>query len=187
MGSGHRHSENLGFAAASNSGASATDANAFAFLNNDMRVDRLWLEEFVVASSPRPATCVSPASSFQLGRLPDRLGRRPHQLPRRPSQDHLDLDLEETLIEDGRELPFPCGGSMLISRRVFFDVGAFDPTFFAYCEDVDLGWRLWVIGYKVRLAARSRCFHRRHGTGRRCRFSTAGAVNATRSCRLSRT
>ena len=54
---------------------------------------------------------------------------------------------------------------MLISRQVFLDVGAFDPAFFAYCEDVDLGWRLWVLGYKVRLAARSRCFHRRHGTG----------------------
>jgi GT2 family glycosyltransferase len=159
------HSENLGFAAASNSGASATDAECVAFLNNDMRVDRLWLDELVGAYEPETGyVCVAGVILTWDGSQIDFVDGRIN-FHGAPSQEHLDLDLDETLIEDGRELPFPCGGSMLISRQVFLDVGAFDPAFFAYCEDVDLGWRLWVLGYKVRLAARSRCFHRRHGTG----------------------
>ena len=38
---------------------------------------------------------------------------------------------------------------MLIHRQTFLDVGGFDPEYFAYFEDVDLGWRLWVLGYRV--------------------------------------
>ena len=37
---------------------------------------------------------------------------------------------------------FACGGSMLIGREAFLDAGGFDEDFFAYFEDVDLGWRL---------------------------------------------
>src|SRR5205085_84910 len=40
----------------------------------------------------------------------------------------------------------------------------FDSAYFAFFEDVDFGWRLWVAGYKVRLAGRARSFHRHHGT-----------------------
>jgi len=82
-----------------------------------------------------------------------------------PDAEYLDAPVEEALIEDGRDLPFACGGAMLISRDLFLELGGFDPDYFAYCEDVDLGWRLWVTGHRVRLAARSRVFHRRHGTG----------------------
>ena len=38
---------------------------------------------------------------------------------------------------------------MLIHRDTFLEVGGFDPEYFAYFEDVDLGWRLWVLGYRV--------------------------------------
>ena len=38
---------------------------------------------------------------------------------------------------------------MLIHRRTFLDAGGFDPHFWAYFEDVDLGWRLWLLGHKV--------------------------------------
>ena len=38
---------------------------------------------------------------------------------------------------------------MLIHRDIFLEVGGFDESFFAYFEDVDLGWRLWLMGYRV--------------------------------------
>ena len=68
------------------------------------------------------------------------------------------------MIEDRRALPFACGGSMLVDRALFLDLGAFDESFFAYFEDVDFGWRLWLTGHRVRLAAGARSFHHHHGT-----------------------
>ena len=69
----------------------------------------------------------------------------------------------EEVSQDG-EILFPCGGAMLIDRQVFLEVGGFDPDYFALFEDVDLGWRLWVMGYRVAFAAESITYHRGHST-----------------------
>ena len=53
---------------------------------------------------------------------------------------------------------------MVVRRRLFLEVGGFDDSFFAFFEDVDFGWRLWVLGYEVRYAPKSRVYHRHHGT-----------------------
>ncbi|MCJ7473408.1 MAG: glycosyltransferase, partial [Actinobacteria bacterium] len=63
-------------------------------------------------------------------------------------------------------LPFVNGGAMMISRKVFIECGGFDEDFFAYYEDVDLGWRLWVLGYKVVFAPDSIVYHHHHGTSK---------------------
>ena len=48
-----------------------------------------------------------------------------------------------------RDLLFACGGSMAARRDVFLACGGFDEDYFAFFEDIDLGWRLWVLGYEV--------------------------------------
>lgn len=53
---------------------------------------------------------------------------------------------------------------MLIKRSVFLEVGGFDEDYFAYYEDVDLGWRLWLTGYKVTFAPNAIVYHRHHGS-----------------------
>jgi hypothetical protein len=65
-----------------------------------------------------------------------------------------------------RKTLFACGGSMAIDARVFEDVGGFDEEFFAYYEDVDLGWRLWVQGHECRYVPSSVCYHRHSSTSR---------------------
>jgi len=156
---------NLGFAAASNIGAETATADCVAFLNNDMHVDSQWLAALVESYEPEAGyVCVAGAILSWDGKQIDFVDGRIN-FHGAPDAEYLDQPAEEGLIEDGRDLPFPCGGAMLISRDLFLEIGGFDPDYFAYCEDVDLGWRLWVSGYKVRLAAGSRCFHRRHGTG----------------------
>ncbi len=49
----------------------------------------------------------------------------------------------------GDELLFACGGNLLVRRRSFLAAGGFDESYFAYLEDVDLGWRLWSGGERV--------------------------------------
>jgi hypothetical protein len=53
------------------------------------------------------------------------------------------------LPEDEAELFFPCGGNMLVRKASFEAAGGFDEDYFAYLEDVDLGWRLWSGGERV--------------------------------------
>ena len=157
--------ENLGFAAACNEGARAATSDCVAFLNNDMRVEPHWLRGLVSGLDPASGyVCVGGVILDWEGA---RIGFAGGWVTFHGSagQEHFLDPMREELVEDGRDLPFACGGSMLIDRDVFLDLGGFDPSYFAYYEDVDLGWRLWLAGYKVRLAGTARCFHRHHGTG----------------------
>jgi hypothetical protein len=52
---------------------------------------------------------------------------------------------------------------LLIEREVFLRSGGFDEDYFAYYEDVDLGWRLWVMGYKVLYVGAAVAVHKHHG------------------------
>jgi GT2 family glycosyltransferase len=157
--------QNLGFAEAVNRAAKATAADAVALLNNDMRVDPGWLRELVRLYDPEDGyPCVG-------GVILDWEGARVQfaegivNFHGAAAQVPFGEPLEQVRIEDGRELPFACGGSMLIDRRLFLEVGGFDEDYFAYFEDVDLGWRLILMGHGTRLAAGSRCYHRHHATG----------------------
>ena len=68
---------------------------------------------------------------------------------------------------EGSPVLFASGGAMLIHRATFLAVGGFDPEYFAYFEDVDLGWRLWALGYKVVYAPNSVVRHIGGATGTR--------------------
>ena len=160
-----REEQNLGFAQAVNVGARASTAECLALANNDMRLDSSWLRELVRAYDPEAGySCVGGLILSLDGERVDFAEGYVtfHGTAGQISQGELVNDIP---LVDGRELLFACGGSLLVNRKLFLDVGGFDPAFFAYFEDVDLGWRLWLAGNKVRLATRARSFHHRHGTG----------------------
>jgi GT2 family glycosyltransferase/glycosyltransferase involved in cell wall biosynthesis len=158
--------ENLGFAGGNNTAAQRVSSDCLAFLNNDMEVEPSWLRELIAAYDPDAGyRCVGGVILNWHG-------------------DHLDfadgvvnyhgfgyqigfgLPLSMVDLRHERELLFACGGAMLVQRRTFLDLGGFDAEFFAYFEDVDFGWRLWLAGHRVRLADRARSRHMHHGTTR---------------------
>lgn len=47
-----------------------------------------------------------------------------------------------------REVFSPCGAAAIYPKNIFMEVGGFDSDFFAYVEDIDLGFRLRLAGYK---------------------------------------
>jgi GT2 family glycosyltransferase/glycosyltransferase involved in cell wall biosynthesis len=157
--------ENLGFAAACNRGAREAQGGIVAFLNNDMRVEPDWLrmlvepliaEPDVVATSARILSWDGKEIDFVGGSV-NFYGHGFQPLHGRPAHEFAGSAPTPVL--------FACGGSMAIRRDVFLSSGAFDEDYFAFFEDIDLGWRLWVLGYRVLFVPAAVAYHKGHATG----------------------
>lgn len=158
---------NTGFAPAVRTGVEAATGQCVALINNDMRADPSWLSELVRAYAPDEGyVCVAGQILSWDGSELD-FGEGAMNFYGMGYQVGFGTPVERTNTEDGRDLLFACGGSMLVNRDVYLSTGGFDPKFFAYFEDVDFGWRLWLLGHKVRMAANAKTFHRLHGTSSR--------------------
>jgi hypothetical protein len=57
------------------------------------------------------------------------------------------------------EIPWGCGGSLLVRRRQFAALDGFDPTFLIDFEDVDLGWRAAMWGWTHWFVPQARVYH----------------------------
>jgi GT2 family glycosyltransferase len=57
------------------------------------------------------------------------------------------------------EVAYTSGAAMLLPREALLEVGLFDETLWLYHEDLDLGWRLRLHGYRNLLAPGSVCRH----------------------------
>ncbi|MBM3702927.1 MAG: glycosyltransferase [Actinobacteria bacterium] len=159
-----KNGKNMGFAYANNQAARAAKGEYVAFLNNDTRVDKDWLLELlrpiyrdkeVVASGSKVLSFDGEKIDFVGGMI---------NFEGKGFQIDYGVPVEEDNYNKYAFLPFVNGGAMLVNRRVFLDVGGFDEDFFAYYEDVDFGWRLWVLGYKVIFSPKSIVYHHHHGT-----------------------
>ena len=49
---------------------------------------------------------------------------------------------------------------MFIRRQAFIDAGEFDPDYFIFMEESDLGWRTWLAGYKNIFCPKSIVYHK---------------------------
>ncbi|HUF85104.1 MAG TPA: glycosyltransferase, partial [Acidimicrobiia bacterium] len=73
-------------------------------------------------------------------------------------------DPDDHTHETERDVPFASGAAMFVRADVFREAGGFDERYFLLFEDVDLGWRLWLLGHRVRYVPASLAFHRHHAT-----------------------
>ena len=139
------NAENLGFAAAVNQGARAANGRWLALLNPDAFAAPDWLARLVAATAAHPD-----ARSFTSRQL---MAEDPTKL------DGLGdvMALAGYPFRGGYTHPNPghlepgwvfsaCGGAMMIDRALFLKLGGFDERLFCYCEDVDLGYRLRLVG-----------------------------------------
>jgi len=65
----------------------------------------------------------------------------------------------KTKTDDIKEISSARGACMLIRKKIFDKLGGFDEKFFFSFEDVDLGWRSWILGYKVVVVPNSIVYH----------------------------
>jgi GT2 family glycosyltransferase len=146
-----RLEQNTGFAAGCNRGAAESSADFVAFLNDDALADPQWLNRMFEAldGSEAGTMCVASRILSRDGKEIEFNGASSNLFGvGRPRSVWGWPDAAQPPTK-GSPLLFASGGAMLIHRRTFLDAGGFDPSFFAYFEDVDLGWRLWVLGHRV--------------------------------------
>jgi GT2 family glycosyltransferase len=153
---------NYGFAEGNNRAAQSARHDWLAFLNNDMHVEPSWLRSLVAPLQEAPhIACVASRIANWDGSAVDFIGGGVNFQGHGFQVDH---GMPSSSKDTARPLLFPCGGAMLIRRDLFSDVGGFDPDYFAFFEDVDLGWRLNLLGHDVWYEPNATAFHRHHGT-----------------------
>ena len=156
---------NLGFAGGVNAGIRKAQGALVALLNNDTEAGPEWLAEMRLAFGRHPGagmvaskillfdrrdTLHSAGDFYRVDGIP---GNRGVWQPDSP-----EFNVEGPVFG-------PCGAAVGYRREMLQDVGLFDESLFAFCEDVDLAWRGQVAGWPCIYAPRSVIYHRLSATG----------------------
>jgi GT2 family glycosyltransferase/LmbE family N-acetylglucosaminyl deacetylase len=165
---------NLGFGEANRRGALEARGDFLVLLNSDTVVEEGWLAGLLAPLDTEPdvaATC----STLRLLATPELLNGLGGGMTRLAyAYDHgyrFPYAPWDPAGEGPRRLDvlFPTAAAMAMRRHEFFGLGGFDPAFFMYHEDVDLGWRLWILGRRVVVCRDSVVRHAFLGTSKAAR------------------
>jgi GT2 family glycosyltransferase len=167
--------ENLGFARGNNLAihAAAAESEWIALLNPDAFVEPHWLEALLSATHDYPdfdvfgSKLVNAADPARLDGAGDvyhvsgLVWRMGHGAAVSSSSEQV------------REVFSPCAAAALYRRSALLEVGGFDEDYFCYVEDVDLGFRLRLAGYRCLYVPTSVAHHVGSGTtgGQRSDFA----------------
>ncbi|MBE2294626.1 MAG: glycosyltransferase family 2 protein, partial [Phycisphaerales bacterium] len=168
-----RLDRNCGFAAANNLAVrQAGEVKWLALLNPDAFPEPDWLERLLATAQAYP-DCASVGARLVNAHHPDRLdgtGDIYHVSGLAWRRDHGKPMAAAT--NDADEIFAPCAAAALYRYDAFCEAGGFDEDFFCYFEDVDLGFRLRLLGYSCRYAPDAVAHHIGSAvTGRRSPFS----------------
>jgi len=148
---------NIGFAAANNLGARLAQGAWLALLNPDAFPEPDWLESLVTAATTHP-------NSFFASRQIQ--ANRPALLDGEGDiyyTSGLALRRNYNVRYFGAGLPrevfSACAAAAMYPRKEFLEAGGFDEDYFAYHEDVDLGFRLRLRGLRCFQVPAAVVFH----------------------------
>ncbi len=156
---------NAGFVAACNAGVAAAKGEVLVLLNNDTEAEPGWLEALVagLVAQPEAGSAASKMLLFDrrdtLHTAGDLMGK--DGIPRNRGV----WEKDEGQYDQDRWVFGPCGGAAAYRRAAWDQAGGFDPALFMYLEDVDLAWRLQLLGWKSIYVAEARVYHQLSATG----------------------
>jgi len=158
--------ENLGFARGNNLAinAAAAESEWIALLNPDAFVESRWLEALLSAVRDNPSfdffgsKLVNAADPSVL----DGAGDAYHVSGLVWRMEH--GTSVSSVSGQLREVFSPCAAAAMYRRSALLEVGGFDEDYFCYSEDVDLGFRLRLAGYRCLYVPSSVAHHVGSGT-----------------------
>ncbi len=154
---------NLGFTGGCNLGVSHATGEFIAFLNNDARPDAEWIREAV--NTFATGEDIGAVASKVLDWDGDKvdfldaavtwygMGYKPHA-----------GETDRGAWDEEKDVLFGTGAAMFIRAHVFEELDGFDDDYFMFYDDVDLGWRLNLLGYRFRFQPKSLAFHKHHAS-----------------------
>lgn len=150
---------NLGFAEANNIGVRHARGQWLALLNNDAFPAVDWLEQLYGARKRNPeyAFFASKLINAQDQSSVESTGDIYHVSG---NAWHRDYNLfEEQAIDDEGEVFSACAAAAFYNRQAFEKVGGFDEDYFSHIEDIDLGFRLQLYGYRCMYVPSAKVLH----------------------------
>lgn len=155
--------KNYGFSKAVNVGIKHAKTPYVILLNNDTTVDAHYVEEMIKAIEQSPRIFSVSSKMIQMyhpelidsaGDLYTLLGWGVCRGTGRPISNYTEAD----------EIFTACAGAAIYRRSAFKKIGYFDENHFAYLEDIDVGYRAKIYGYKNMYCPTALVYHVGSGT-----------------------
>ena len=156
-----KNTSNLGFAEGNNVGAKYATGEYLFFLNIDTEIQ-----------SNTIANCVCQFHSHsEVGIVQPKLILLNNKTIFDSAGDFIDmygnavrrggdaLEIDQGQYDQDIDIFSARGAALMIQKSIYFESGGFDPIFFLDFEDIDLCWRVRLMGYNIKLAPTSIVYH----------------------------
>ncbi len=155
--------KNIGFSAANNIAINRTKTKYIATLNNDTIVPENWLENLVESAEKDDSVgMVAGKMYYQSTNIIDNIGLRINKNGLGTNIGNGEIDKGQ--FDNRQETFAPCAGAALYRKKMLNQIGLFDQDFFAYYEDLDIGWRARIFGWKCKFTPHSIVYHYHSGS-----------------------
>jgi GT2 family glycosyltransferase len=173
---------NYGFCKPNNEGAKRSTGEYLVFLNNDTEVTKEWLSELVkpALESPGVICCASRMLYDDRRETINTAGGKITIIGGGYYRGYGEKNSSK--FDRLENVSFGCGAGVLVKRDFFLSIGGFDEDYFASGEEYDLGWKVWLYGFKVVYAPQALMYHKESGTfGSRSTFDPYKVYLGTRN------
>ena len=156
--------ENLGFSGAVNQGIAMSTTPYVILLNNDTEVDADYVGELVksISASDRIFSVSAKMIRYYERELMDDAGDL-YNIIGWGFQRGIGQPVERYEKNNVRVFT-ACAGAAIYRRAIFDEIGLFDLMHFAYLEDIDVGYRARIYGYRNLYCSKAIVYHIGSGT-----------------------
>lgn len=163
--------KNYGFAEGYNKAFKQVEAEYYLLLNSDVDVPEGWLAPLLdfMESHPKAAACqpklraIKDRDSFEYagaaGGFIDKYG-----YPFCRGRIFETVEKDHGQYDRNMEILWATGACMMVRSKDYWDAGGLDGRFFAHNEEIDLCWRIRLLGRKIYCVTDSVAFHLGGGT-----------------------
>ena len=163
--------QNYGFAEGYNKALEQVEADYYVLLNSDVEVTRGWLVPLIqfmdahddaAACQPKLLSAVSRDEFEYAGAAGGFIDRYGYPFCRGRLFDTVEKDKGQ--YDTLQEIHWATGACLMVRSEDYWRVGGLDGRFFAHCEEIDLCWRLRLLGRKIYCVPESQAYHLGGGT-----------------------